>query len=172
MNHVNHGQRGFTLLELMLVMTIIAMLAGAVMLRPLNSDARSLASATAQLHAFLLSVSTEAVRRNEVLGVIFTADSARVLSYSSVDGWQTADGGAEFLGMPHGIRIEKMNSAAPKRAKPASFDRRRSDAISPEIIMTASGESAPFELTLRHVNVLSEHFALRSDGLHIEMVSL
>ncbi len=161
-------QRGFTLLELMLVMTIMAVLAGAAMLRPPDSDARNLLVTASQLRGFMLAVSADAVRRNETMGIVFQSDAAVVLRHTRDSGWQTTDDSIKALPLPEGTRLEK------NRVQRQSMKTRRAglETIVPDILLLSSGETATFYVQLFHVNASSERYALRSDGLNIELLAL
>ncbi len=74
--------KGFTLIEVLVVVTILAILSGAIMMTvDLNSDARRLQAAVRQLQAVLSLAQEEAILLGEEYGIIFYRDGYRFLRW-------------------------------------------------------------------------------------------
>lgn len=168
---------GFTLIELMVVIAIIAIIAGFATLSVGQSPGRIVQDETHRLRSLLALGSEEAVMQSEEFAVELFANGYRFLVLNQSDSqwkWQPVSDNPIFRArcLPQDIALEaeiegeaasleKMDCAAEaQRALPKESNKEVKDAtetksatepdekIPPRVFMLSSGEMTPFELTL------------------------
>ena len=161
-----HKEFGFTLIEIMIVMVIVALLAGAAaMVVGSNQQQRMLENEARRLAALMSLTQDEAVFQNIEIGLRIDEEgyTFRGLEEASLS-WTTLPQDflknrqfptwveAEFSGHVEEIEVKK-----PEEDEADFF---------PQILFFSSGESTPFELTLRHEADQQIRYNILSDGLN------
>lgn len=148
---------GFTLVEVLIVLAIVALLAGLAMFNYSPSPVRQLQSEAATMTARLNFALDEAVMRGGQLGFALEADGYRFFAFDPADQeWQELalrPLARHVFETPLGAELALLDAnldrAARERLK-QSRDRGtgNTDAGKPEIVLFESGELTPFRITL------------------------
>ncbi len=153
---------GFTLLELLLVMTIIGILAGTLTLAMSDAGQRQRVQAEAERVALAIELArTEALTRNEIWGLAVSPTGYAFQTYDpAADSWHVLDE-APFQpreaedGLLFAIRanLEQRTEAVENGDAPPPFlaredDDARSAAEFPSIAILPGGEITPFEVVV------------------------
>lgn len=155
-------QQGFTLLELLLVVAIIAIMTGLASLSIGGNDSRLLRQETERLQQLLLMAKDEAAFNQRNLGLTFTASGYHFSEYyDAEDLWQIIEEGplkAHQYELTLHTSLE-LNGVALKLTsadKPGSPE--------PEILILSSGETSAFSISLQLPNETSQETQLTTDG--------
>lgn len=155
-----HGSRGFTLLEIMVVVAIIGIFVGVVVLSTdLVSDERRLEQEARRLDTIVSFAADEALLQTQDFGILICEDSYHFFVYSyDVEDW-----------VPYGVRpfeprrLDEDMSLALKledrdiilETEAEAFDPQRSEQLTveelddlpdPQIVILSSGEVTPFQV--------------------------
>lgn len=175
-------ERGFTLIEILLVLVVIAVAAGLMMLSLQRNPASIIDREARRLQAVLTDASDEAVIRGiEIALALSTADSANKRGYQLLilDKDEQTWRYAEFDGADSGIWVAytsvdeiELNwvvegqTLTPRQldslSKVASLS--APEGLRPSIILLSSGEMTPFTLEIGHPAV-DYRARLLSDGI-------
>lgn len=142
--------RGFTLLEIMMVLLIVAIMASAVGLAARPTDARELAISASQWQRSIQRMSAEAVAQSEVLALVPVRGGFAVKVWSR-ERWRDYAQVFDLPDLPGHVELRLLQSAPGKR-----------------IITFPSGEISPFHIELRSSSSESR-FSLLSDGLQMTL---
>lgn len=166
---------GFTLLELLLVMTIIGILAATVTLAVSDAGQRPRIQAEAERVALAIELArTEALTRNEIWGVSVGPTGYAFQTYDlAADSWHVldeapfqpreAEGGLLFaVRAERGQRADQDEDGAPSGQAVAGDDA-RSAAEFPSIAILPGGEITPFEVVVSSGDL--PPWSARSDGI-------
>lgn len=132
--------RGFTLLELLIVITIISIVIGLATLStglignvPLEREAK-------RLHALIDQVSKEAIIQSKVIGIHFEDNSYTFLKLQN-DQWEilSEDNTFKTRTLPDPLKLEHDFES----------DDDDSEQLKPMVFFLPTGETLPFEITLR-----------------------
>lgn len=134
-------QRGFTLLELLVVLVIVTLLVSFATLRLGDNRAAQLEREAQRLAALLEAAGDEAVLQGQELGLRLEPDGYRFLRYTPPE-WAALEDDALLRPrrLPATIRLELRLDGLPPPPD--------ADPQAPQIIVYSSGEHTPFELTL------------------------
>ena len=168
---------GFTLLELLLVMTIIGILAATVTLAVSDAGARQRVQTEAERVALAIELArTEALTRNEIWGLSVSPTGYAFQTYDREAGeWQVLDE-PPFLprrvedGLLFAVQAELGQSRQPDEdgdATPPVLASENDDAASPaglpSIAILPGGEITPFEVVVSSGDL--PPWSARSDGI-------
>ena len=176
--------RGFTLLEILVVLVIIAVMAGLLVFAFNDSPQRRLRREANDLAMLLNAVVDEAVMRGVELGAVVDENGYRFVMFNpETKQWQAAveRGLAEHQFPEHyvvdfALDGAEVNQQAIERAK-LFAQRGESEQVRPLILILSSGEMLPFTLTLSLADDKSDSeeahtISLHSDGLNPVTVDL
>ncbi|MFZ2235615.1 MAG: type II secretion system minor pseudopilin GspH [Dokdonella sp.] len=141
----NAPRRGFTLLEILVVVVIIGVLAGAVVLAVDSGSARQLERESNRFSALLQQACEQAELGGRDIGVLMLDDGYGFAS--QVDGYwkpQPADG---VLRQRHWI--DGLNSEMTRDGRRIAFNEAEGREVLPQMICYSSGELTPFVLSLK-----------------------
>lgn len=158
-----HHTRGFTLLELVVTMVLIAVLAGLASIAVTNGGYRQARSEIEQLFRVLRLMSDEAVLSGEEFGLVVDDASYRLLRLDPQrEDWVPLE--ASFVRertLPPRLHMTlRQDGTAP--ARPAGATGYAVGA--PAIVLRASGEISPFELEFRLDGADESPGGIGSDG--------
>ncbi|SHE55344.1 general secretion pathway protein H [Microbulbifer donghaiensis] len=151
--------RGFTLIEVLVVIVIIATLAGMAVLSLGNSGARAWSGEVQRLAALLQLVADRALIDKAHYGVVFESDRYSVVRFDpTVMKWQALDAAAakspaaRFVThqLPGNVRLEVIAEAQLPASAPAEFAAEADEAEQPipQFVALSSGEILPVELAM------------------------
>lgn len=136
--------KGFTLLELLVVVVIVGVLAGAVVVGFVGSDREQNLKTEAERMALLIELARdEALQRNEEWGVIIDDDGYAFSVYDEAEGRWAAQEERPF----HPRNVEDIRL----RVRVDDLDVKHlgeGKEQRPELIIFSSGEQTPFEIEL------------------------
>lgn len=151
-----HAGRGFSLIELLVVMAIIAVLAAALVLAVGASGERRLAGAAEQFEALIGEACSEAELGGRDVGLLIEADG---YAFARLDGaaWRRPDrdGVLRARHWPHGLRANFSRDGLPLEPTPEDHE-------TPQLVCFSSGQLTPFVLTLA-IDGGSLRYRLRAD---------
>lgn len=138
------GHRGFTLVEILVVVAIMALLAGFAMLAVRGRDAQALVDEeAARLQTLLTLAREEAVFRYRTIGVWLHAGGYRFLDYR--DGtWLSAE---DDLMRPRELR-EGVGVRLYLDGRPVVLDVEMPENLLPQIVVYPDGVGIPFEIVV------------------------
>lgn len=150
-------QRGFTLIEILVVIVIIAVMASMAVLALGNSGARAWTSETQRLAALLQLVADRALIDKAHYGVLLESDGYSVVRFEQAEmQWQPMDAtgspAARFSArqLPGNMRIEVLEEAqmpTPEVAEFAAEEEEEGRAV-PQFVALSSGEVLPSEVAI------------------------
>ncbi len=137
-----HAGRGFSLIELLVVMAIVAVLAAALVLAVGASGERRLADAAEQFQALLGEACSEAELGGRDIGLLIESDG---YAFVRLDGiaWRRLerDGVLRARRWPRGLRASFSRDGLPLAPD-------REERETPQLVCFSSGELTPFALSL------------------------
>lgn len=164
--------RGFTLIELLVVLVILGCLVGLVVLSTgIAGPARELRNEAERLAGLIGVLAEEAVLDNREYGLLFTADSYRVLSYDPLERrWQALSGKAHR--MPAWAELNLELEGEPLTLPGPGGDESQRAGLVPQLLVLSSGELSPFSLRLEERRRGGLRMRLSSDGFRLPRVEL
>jgi general secretion pathway protein H len=152
--------RGFTLVETLVVVVIIAILASTVVLGYIGADKeRNLRTEAERLGALIELARVQSLQRNEEWGVVFTREGYSFSVYQpDTATWKAID---ERPFQPRKVEIATL--AVKVDALPLPVDDKAKQDI-PAIVILSSGEQTPFEVQVTP-GWKSEPWIVSSDGI-------
>jgi general secretion pathway protein H len=162
---------GFTLIELMVVLVIVAVLAGLVVVGGGDTPARKLQREAQGLATLLNLAADEAVMQGAELGLFIDDDGYHFLMLDQESGlWQEIERRplqrhefSQRYEVEFELDGERMGPQLQQRLQ--QLARRGGEAAAPLLLLLSSGEVTPFRLTLRLEGSVGG-MALHSDGLN------
>lgn len=161
--------RGFTLLEVLVVLVIIGVAAGLVIVGRGDNPARTLLEETERLRETVQLASDEAVLQGEEYGLVVTDDGYRFVRYDAgQSNWQTLlQPPFAYHALPPTLLL-KLDVTGSGDALAAAQALAGEGEYRPAILMLSSGELTPFKLTLSDPDVARQQ-QLWSDGLQLRV---
>lgn len=164
-NRRTRACRGFSLLELLVVVTIIGLFAGvAVLSTGIVGNDREIEREMLRLRSLLDLVREEALMQTRDFGVLFTASGYRFYTYDYLTlEWRLPENDRLLRehGLPEelrvGLRLEDRDVVLDR-----DFERHRLEDPRPQVMLLSSGEITPFELTVER-SFGSTRFRLTAD---------
>ena len=155
-------QRGFTLIEILVVLVLIAVVVGLIVINIDAGPLRQQSTEALRLKTTLEQAASEALIYGWNLGVVVDDEGFQVLVYDSDN--------RQWLGMEG--RVYQHQWTIPLTVEVhLDGDREdmllvaeQSDNVNPQLLFLASGESAPFQIELRSPK-LDQGALLLSDGI-------
>ena len=153
-------QRGFTLLEILLVVVIIGVMAGMAVLAVGNNDARYLQQESERLLQVMRMAQDEAILKQENLGLYLTREGYQFLSYNQQERDWTELSAPPFATHRFQLPLRVDLSIEGSGISLQSSD----DQSEPQLVFLSSGENSVFILTLALANRIDADRQLYSDG--------
>lgn len=154
--------RGFTLVEMLVTLVIMALLAGLATLSAGGNAERQARSEMARIRELLSYASDEATFQGEELGLLVDEGAYRVLRFDpESEAWaDVSEKPLDAHSLPPGLSLELslLDSADLPRGQDDS------DAPVPEILLSSSGEISGFRLDIRVAPGEDPVASLESDG--------
>ncbi len=141
-------ERGVTLVELLVVLAIIAMIAGVVVLNapPVQNDARR---AGEQLAARLELAAEHAITAGTIIGFEPSDSGYRFLEYDR-GGWRTISSKRfSDFSYPAGLAVELTFEEAVRKNEPERRQTKEDDKPNPRVWFYPTGETTPLSITFR-----------------------
>jgi general secretion pathway protein H len=143
--------RGFSLLELLIVVTIIGIFAGAAILSMgVAGRDRELEREALRLQSLLSLLREEALMQSRDYGLLFTATGYEFFLYDRINAAWLAPGNDHLLqphALPAALRLDLVLEDRNVSLQP-DFQAQASEAPEPQIVLLSSGELTPFEVEL------------------------
>ncbi|MEH6822971.1 MAG: type II secretion system minor pseudopilin GspH [Motiliproteus sp.] len=147
-------QRGFTLMELMLVILIIGLMVATVSLSLPDSANQQLQKQASRLHAQINLASQKTVFQNIDIGLLVTTDSYNFYHFEG-DRWTLLEPQSRFSPRP----------LPPEAYFELSLDGQQvnlKQASEPQILFLSDGQMSDFQLALS-IDAQTTHFSIRGD---------
>lgn len=157
--------RGFTLLELLTVLVIIAILAGALVLNYTDSSVPRTLNTQSERFMLLVELARQkSTLQNEVWGVHVHSDSYGFSSYTSNEWFDHIDPpfSSPTLTEEYSLRVRLLGNT--------SSASQSGNNVVPDLIIYPSGEVTPFEVMIVH-RITSQSRYIFSDGIQRAIVS-
>lgn len=147
---MHNQQRGFTLIEVLLVVLLIGIVSGIVLLAASpNDSSRVVATEAERLADVLTLASEEAVNNNQQLGLLFDGRSYRFLVLDEQN-QQWRDSSEVLFGvyeLPSVVNLHLLKDDASK-VFVLEDDKKKKQAITPQVLFLSSGESSSVVLEI------------------------
>ena len=166
---LRRSARGFTLIEILVVMVLIALLAGVVaMTIGEGNQRRELANEAKRFHAVLRMAADEAIFQNVEIGVVLGTEQYEFLAYNEEKSrWEGMP--QNFLKshqFPDWIEVEFNREEQAATLPVQSDDSREEEARTPQFMLLSSGESTPFRVRMSVKGDRDFYILISSDGIN------
>jgi general secretion pathway protein H len=169
--------RGFTLIELMIVVVIIGVMAGLTSMSVGGNDMRRLQSEAKRLNRLLSLAQDEAIFRQQNLGFYLEGKSYSILVFDSANYEWLPLPGTDFKAaqVADGFDVEIITEGEVMEIPlPEDIEEEREDEsdeesearLTPQILLLASGEATPYEVRLTLTNDSPMGARITSDGFN------
>lgn len=160
--------RGYTLVEVLVVMVIIGVLAGAVGLSgAARGDGYVLREEAERFAAVLRLLADEAVQDNHEYGVRISTQGYEVRAHDTRAGRWRAQPDWSSRQLPQGIRLTLSVEGTPVALADAG-----ADALPPQIVLSSSAQSTPFSATMTATDRHGLAYRIIADGFNEPQVQL
>jgi general secretion pathway protein H len=166
-------ERGFTLIEIMVVMVIIGIMVGMITLVATgNRDKRELENEARKLIAVLQMASDEAIMQNVEIGLQIDEEGYSFRGFDEKEK-QWIDLPQSFLHasqFPASVKVDTDALGAgyelKKKPQTPTPDEDAEQAFRPQVLLLSSGEATPFTLTLTSVSSPQLVYRIKGDGVN------
>lgn len=153
--------RGFTLLELLIVLSIIGVLATIVVVSIVGTDHESIVRNEADRMIRTMELARkESMLQNELWGVLVDDDSYEFVMYNFDEGQWLPLGRKPYLESVLERNLEMVFRTPEEIGNETSEE----DSVQPEILIEPTGEITPFQIDIRHRDSLVTS-SFETDGL-------
>lgn len=175
---------GFTLIELMVVLTLIGFLSGLVLLRPPHGAARDVEITAQQLQTYIYSLSEWSLDSGEIISVQVDAETLRATEMTAAAGGKKSSASKEsqrqgaFAEQLKQQRVQgKSRIRLVQAAGQRGFDSINSSSVSHtgggregDIVLFPNGELSTFALLVDAPDEAVDAITLVSDGLNLRLL--
>ncbi len=159
------SQKGFTLIEILIVLVILGVVIGLATLGLSGGVNRTLQKEAQRLHAVLSYTHNEALIQGSELGLILGDDHYQVLAYNyEANSWEVPNETYyERHHLPNNLHLiaeiegQQVGSSATRQLSFSETDR-------PSVLFLSSGEITPFRIFLRNRENNAQSAVISSDG--------
>lgn len=160
-----HRARGFTLLEVLVVVVIMAIVAGLAVMAVQDDPEARIRTEAERFSALLRLASQEAVLQSRELAIELNRSGYHFLVFGD-DGWRPADDDVlRPRTLPEDVRLVASLEGAPAPLEPPSHEGRSRQRTPPRVYLLSGGEVTPFEATFEHDRRVHIRAIVRGDAL-------
>lgn len=158
-DHIPISEKGFTLLEILVVVIIVGVVSTLVVLSAANNAPQHLRTETEKLQQVMQLAADSSLYQKKMLGLTFCQNGYFFLYYDTTTGqWITINTKPlNHQNLPQGITLSLMQDGQ-------SSPLQEQCPTSPQILFFPSGEITPFTLTIAFSSLKNEE-ALTTNGL-------
>ncbi len=164
---------GFTLIEILLVLSILGLLSGMLLLTAPPSQSRSLEAELRGFQSLLQTTSSAAVRNSEHYGVSLTGNEWQLLKLDSLQSgrniwkriaWDEIDSVHPAHRWAADTQVSMLQENIKRQRQTA-----RQGIARPDLIAYANGEMSSFTMEISALEDKTLRYKLQSDGLNLNL---
>ncbi|MEM8498356.1 MAG: type II secretion system protein [Pseudomonadota bacterium] len=162
---------GFTLIEILLVLTILGVFSGMLMLTAPNNHARLLEADVKGFQSILVQTRAAATRNSEHYGISLSGDEWQLLRYGAAQSgrntWMSV--AWDDIGSTHDSHRWSVDTLASISQEKSSRTRSTANLgiLRPDVLVYANGEMNTFTMDISAKNDKTMRYRFQSDGLNL-----